>query len=627
MAEEKKKELEMSFDPNTISHLGIQMYSTLPPVIAELVSNSYDADAHEVTLTLNDSDVTNKTISIEDNGHGMTFDEINSCFLVIGRNRRDGDETNQKTRSGKRFVIGKKGIGKLAFFGIAKTIEIATVSNGFLNSFVMDWEELKNSNKVYKPRIIKKNEKTKLPNGTKLTLLNIARKSSFKPMDIAVRLSKTFSVFDKKDFNVIIKHNNEPKIEVENKLRFENINIYKEWKFPFNDEEFEYDYSEKIKIHGKIIASTTTIPENMRGIALFSRGKLVNEHTFFDVTATSFGYSYLTGWLDIDFIDEWEPDVISTNRQSLNWEDERCDELKKYLEAVISFVYKQRRDLIEIDKKKDIKKKTGVDIDSWVEELPKHDKSLAKKLVRAIVSNDGIENDKAAELTSFVKDSFQFTSFKELAEEMGENETSNAELLNLLNEWKIIEAREMYKLSEVRIQTIKQFQNNIKNDAKEVPIMHEFFKQFPWLLDPRIMNFQDEVTYSKLLKEKFPDVDEPIENDRRIDFLCQNFAGNLFIIELKRPGKILGQKELNQALAYKTFIKKHLGNENPYTISCFIIGKCLSSDDVVQEMAESYRNSNSVIVKTYDELLASAINYHKEFISKYKELNRIGDTQ
>ena len=39
-------------------------------------------------------------------------------------------------------------------------------------------------------------------------------------------------------------------------------------------------------------------------------------------------------------------------------------------------------------------------------------------------------------------------------------------------------------------------------------------------------------------------------------------------------------------------------------------------------MAESYRNSNSVIVKTYDELLASAINYHKEFISKYEELNK-----
>lgn len=621
MADENKKELEMTFDPNTISHLGIQMYSTLPPVIAELVSNSYDADAHKVTLTLNDSDAANKTISIEDDGHGMTFDEINNCFLLIGRNRRDGDKKNQMTRSGKRFVIGKKGIGKLAFFGVAKTIEISTVSNGLLNSFVMDWNELKQSDKVYKPRILKKDERTKSVNGTKMTLSNITRKSSFSPKNIAVRLAKTFSVFDKDDFNVIIKHNDEPEFSVENKLRFENIEIYKEWSFPFDDEEFEYDYSEKTKIHGKIIASTTTIPENMRGIALFSRGKLVNEHTFFDVTATSFGYSYLTGWLDVDFVDEWEPDVISTNRQSLNWEDERCDELKRYLEAVISFVYTQRRNLIEDDKKTDIKKKTGVDIDEWVEELPKHDKSLAKKLVKAIVSNDGIENEKAAELASFVKDSFQFTSFKELAAEMEEKVTSNAELLNLLNEWKVIEAREMYKLAEVRVQTIKKFQENIDNDAKEVPVMHNFFVQFPWLLDPRIMNFKDEIRYSTLLREEFKDDSLP-DVDRRLDFLCHNFVGQLFIIELKRPSKILTSNELEQAMEYVDFIQKHLGNENINKVSCYLIGKRLSDSSMVQRKAKSYRESGDVIVRTYDELLSAAMKYHSEFIEKYEELNK-----
>lgn len=621
MADEKKKELEMTFDPNTISHLGIQMYSTLPPVIAELVSNAYDADAHEVTLTLRDSDAANKSISIEDNGHGMTFDEINNCFLLIGRNRRDGDIKNQKTRSGKRFVIGKKGIGKLAFFGVAKTIEITTVSNGLLNSFVMDWDELKQSDKVYKPRILKKDERTKSVNGIKMTLSNITRKSSFSPKNIAVRLAKTFSVFDKDDFNVIIKHNDEPEFSVENKLRFENIEIYKEWSFPFDYEEFEYDYSEKTKIHGKIIASTTTIPENMRGIALFSRGKLVNEHTFFDVTATSFGYSYLTGWLDVDFVDEWEPDVISTNRQSLNWEDERCDELKRYLEAVISFVYTQRRNLIEDDKKTDIKKKTGVDIDEWVEELPKHDKSLAKKLVKAIVSNDGIENEKAAELASFVKDSFQFTSFKELAAEMEEKVTSNAELLNLLNEWKVIEAREMYKLAEVRVQTIKKFQENIDNDAKEVPVMHNFFVQFPWLLDPRIMNFKDEVRYSTLLRERFDDSKLP-DVDRRLDFLCHNFVGQLFIIELKRPSKVLSSDELEQAMEYVDFIQKHLGNENINKVSCYLIGKKLSDSSIVQRKAKSYRKSGDVIIRTYDELLSAAMKYHSEFIEKYEEINR-----
>lgn len=39
------EKLIMKFDPQTIEHLGIQMYYTMPPVIAELVSNAFDADA------------------------------------------------------------------------------------------------------------------------------------------------------------------------------------------------------------------------------------------------------------------------------------------------------------------------------------------------------------------------------------------------------------------------------------------------------------------------------------------------------------------------------------------------------------------------------------------------------
>mgnify|MGYP003081738722 FL=1 len=84
----------MKFDPNVITHLGIQMYSTLPPVISELISNAYDADATEVKIYLNDKDQ-EKSIIIEDNGHGMSFDEINDKFLLIGRNRRKDDQSDK----------------------------------------------------------------------------------------------------------------------------------------------------------------------------------------------------------------------------------------------------------------------------------------------------------------------------------------------------------------------------------------------------------------------------------------------------------------------------------------------------------------------------------------------------
>lgn len=618
---EKKNVLTMTFDPHTIEHLGIKMYSTLPPVIAELVSNAYDADASKVLIELKDTDIENKEIIITDNGHGMTFDEINNYFLLIGRNRRGTDGQTQKTRSGKRFVIGKKGIGKLAFFGVAKTIEIETVSDGLLNKFLMDWDDLKKSTNVYNPAIIKYNEKTSSSNGTKIKLTRFSRKSKFQSDNMAIRLAKTFSIFDKNKFDVIIQYNEEAEFHVENKLRFKDINEFFVWKFPLTNNEI-VDYTYKDEIKGKITASTTTVPEEMRGIALFSRGKMVNQHSFFDIKATSFGYAYLTGWLDVDFIDEWEPDVISTNRQSLNWDDDRCAELKHYLENVIMFVYNDRRSKIEEEKKKKIKDKTGTDVDLWINTLPKHEKSLANKLVKAVISNDGIQNEKAVDLVSYIQDSFQFTTFKEMAEEIGSNEFSHTALIGLLRDWQIIEAREMYKLAEVRIQAIKKFQENIDNDAKEVPVMHNFLKQFPWLLDPRIMNFKDEVTYSRLLKEEFPDAIDVPETDRRLDFLCQNFAGYFFIIELKRPGKVIGVKELDQALEYKVFLEKHLGNEYGHNVICYVVGKAVSENSIARKKADSYMRSNDVIVKTYTDLLNAARNYHQEFIDQYEKANR-----
>ena len=68
------EKLKMTFDANTIQHLGAQLYYTLPPVIAEIIANSYDADAETVTLYLNDKG--EKEIIIEDNG-----DIVKCCVL------------------------------------------------------------------------------------------------------------------------------------------------------------------------------------------------------------------------------------------------------------------------------------------------------------------------------------------------------------------------------------------------------------------------------------------------------------------------------------------------------------------------------------------------------------------
>jgi Histidine kinase-, DNA gyrase B-, and HSP90-like ATPase len=620
MEDNNQNELIMQFDPNTIEHLGIQMYSTLPPVIAELVANSYDADAELITINLYDKD--KKEIQIVDDGHGMSFNELNDKFLMIGRNRRE-DEGTQLSPNGRK-IIGKKGIGKLSFFGIAESIEITTIKNNIKNSFQMDWKEIKASGKIkqpYKPKILLKDKNTSEDDGTEVKLLNIRRKTNFDPDGIAYSLSKYFTIFDEKKFKVNIIHNNknEQTIHVQNKLKYKNIVEEFVWSFPLQNHPIEYEYSNQII--GKIISSRDVVLSSMKGVALFSRGKLVNDHNFYDVNASSMGYSYITGWLNVDFIDDWDKEVISTNRRSLHWEDSDTAKLKDYLNAIIRAFYNKAKEKRAEIKIKEIEDETGVKLIEWIQNLPKHDRKLAQKLVNSIVTSEGIETQKSAALVSDIKDYFQLESFKEIAEEIDESFLENPQkLLEFFKEWKIIEAREMYKLSRIRIETIKKFEKHIKNDSPEVPELHNFLKQFPWLLDPRIMNFRDEVTFSRLLKEKFEELNEN-EEDKRIDFLCVDFSENFFIIELKRPRKVIGEKELLQANKYVSFIKERFGNEYSKNICCYIIGKKLSSIDSVKNIADAFKTNKTVYVKPYDELLATARNYHQEFIDKYDNLN------
>jgi hypothetical protein len=335
------KDLELKFDPQTINHLGLKMYSTLPPAIAELISNAYDADAAKVTITLIEGDEATKSIIITDDGDGLSYDEINDKFLVIGRNRRidDGDKPSKKFR---RRPTGKKGLGKLALFGVANTITIRTIQDKILNEFILDWEKLSKATGVYKPEATVINEKIESDNGTTIILQKLKRKSPFDMEALADSLSKIF-IFDD-NFKVRIETSPENGITIDNKRKYKTINTEFEWTIE-TEPYIPTDSCYHGKINGELITTEKPLsPQSgLRGITLFSRGKLVNLPEFFSNSTSSHFFQYLTGWLNVDFIDEFEEDVISTNRQSLDWENLDMNKLRDFLSGIISQINQEWR--------------------------------------------------------------------------------------------------------------------------------------------------------------------------------------------------------------------------------------------------------------------------------------------
>lgn len=617
------KTVKMGFDPNTIEHLGVQMYSTLPPVIAELVANAYDADAKRVKIFLKDKG--QKRIIVEDTGHGMSFEDLETKFLKIGRNRRK-EERNQYSESGQRAVIGKKGIGKLSFFGIANHVKINTRRKRKENAFTLDWDDIKSSGSEYNAPVQKYNVKClESPSGTTIILTEIRRKTPFNPKNLAISMARTFSVFNERGFKAEIIHNNDKPLKITNEMKYDGIEIENSWDFPYLAGDVEYEYADQIT--GKVISAKTPVGPSMKGIALFSRGKLVNNHEFYGEKASSHGYAYLTGWLNIDFVDDWEQDVIGTNRQSLNWENEKTSDLRNYLQHVVQKIYTEQRKKRAESKKKAIKQRTGIDVDNWLNKLPRHERILARKITDQIIENEGIDTEKAEGLLNYVQDAFQFEAFKEFAEDVAATEeVDSTKFIELLKEWQLVEAKELYRLSLGRISTIDELRKHIDDNSQEVPTMHQFFKHFPWLLDPRIIEFQDEVYYSSLLREEYPEK-ELNESDRRIDFVCTSVSNSRFIIELKRPRHTINADDMAQAEDYKSFLENHIGNtlEAASQVVAYIVGGKRSSDRVAQSRMETYRKSGGIYVKTYGELLENAKTYHQEFIEKYEQLQKLGN--
>ena len=112
----------MSMDLNVLEHLGINLYSSIPPVLSEVVANSYDADATEVNISIYKG--SEPVITILDNGNGMSLSDINDKYLKVGYRKRDSGE--ELSSHFKRPVMGRKGIGKLSLFSIANRIEVHT---------------------------------------------------------------------------------------------------------------------------------------------------------------------------------------------------------------------------------------------------------------------------------------------------------------------------------------------------------------------------------------------------------------------------------------------------------------------------------------------------------------------
>lgn len=125
-----------------IELLGRKQIRDSVTALAELMKNSYDADAPWLRVEFEVGKIPEHII-IADGGLGMTHNDIQEKWLVLGTNSK----TNSKSKKslGGRTLMGAKGIGRLASARLGKQLWMFTKSiNSLWNVIYINWNLFEN---------------------------------------------------------------------------------------------------------------------------------------------------------------------------------------------------------------------------------------------------------------------------------------------------------------------------------------------------------------------------------------------------------------------------------------------------------------------------------------------------
>lgn len=383
------KEYELNVDPRILELLGPNLYTNIYYVLAELISNAYDADAKNVYIIANPSD-----IRVEDDGHGMSYKngDINKYLNVAGVSRTD--ETTAFTRSKERRKMGRKGVGKLAALSVSESVDILTISDNEKSGFVLARNPT-NGNKLSAiedenikfdyvenngTAIIMNNPQYRLHktlHAIKRNLLKIFPlvNSDFKIHIIRGKEKEIIDDFDRsimKELCALITLGEEYKSlkdSVPNifpSKRTSLINNRDSYTTPLvmkntNGEEKEYT----LEIEGWIGSYITTrgrkaemtdFPDNF--ISLLANNKMGEFNILSTVGQNKLNEVYIVGQLHIDLFELSElPDMALSNRQGYKSDDPRYEAVRDYVrDILLPDILNKRKLFADLGKEKKKKK-------------------------------------------------------------------------------------------------------------------------------------------------------------------------------------------------------------------------------------------------------------------------------
>lgn len=633
----------MTVQGGMLEALGINMYTSVGKCLAEFVANAYDSDAtfckidlpfdkieegravireeakreveegKRVAFTiLLDPLPDDITIVIKDDGHGMSAEDVQTKFLPLNRKRRGTENKHLTSESGKRHVMGRKGLGKLAGFGAAERVTIWTKRKGetYATEIFLNHSALSERDDIACYPIDFKYYEDQLVSecGTRVTL-SALRCDALKAKESAIEdtLLDAFFGIQPDDFAIFI-NTDDPLLPKK---------VYYEFSYPVNLDadgcaahDVVLEDGEKIpmryvvKFRGRtddpLPAGETglrgPLVAKRRGARVYCNKRLSAGPTLFDLPTGMHNFhsqSYMECIVEADELDKYNVDLINTNRSDLRRDNDLVDtvvaDITELMRKALAAHAKFRDDKADDDLNKS---ENASAVMSLLKVMPAKQSTATRHVLRKLAADYGSESENFKQTAPLIVNSMNAGQVLIRLMELGHNPENISVIAEQLIELRKIEKNDALKLYHGRkggIMALKLLvergEDEWKNDGRFEKELHGLLKRAPWLIRAEYNGYlnsnQTVATVAKSLSKELG-IDDcataPVDNARRPDlvFALQDSieAYTVVIAELKSPNIPLDQDALGQLERYMTQVRAFLKAELQHEVRVrgFLIG-------------------------------------------------------
>ncbi|MCY3540434.1 MAG: ATP-binding protein [Gammaproteobacteria bacterium] len=647
--------LQITIGLNVLEHLGMNLYSNVPAVLSEIVANAWDADARTVKVELCPE---NSEIVIEDDGSGMTRDEVIDRFLFVGFKRRDS--LGARTPRFGRLPMGRKGIGKLSSFSIADVVTVFSIRDGECTGGRMDvktirkaLEENPREQAIEVFEVPDNQWPDNFSKGTRIILSDLRKRlTSMTSIGLRQRIARRFSVIGpSNEFQVFV---NRVEVTPSDRMYLQHVEylwVYGEHDDIVNSCKNLHEGRPPVvrsnflsEEHGSPLIKgwigTVKHPNFLKGdnqeklnrLAIFMRGKLCHEDILNDLEIKELYANYLVGEIHCNELDrDEEVDMATSSRQALKRDDPRFEAILKNLKKELRYISNTWSEWRREDGSKILVKEVPA-IQKWLDSL---EGDVRKKATRWIGKLNNIQVDHSKDLIELLKASV--LTFEIYARRMqldfldGLTDESIEPILKVFNDIDSLELSYYGQIVKFRVDVIRKLESLIAENVKEHQL-RDYLYEHLWLLDPSWERAKTTETVEKTIRKFLEDDTKsltPEERHARIDIGYQRIVGAHVIVELKRAEVVVKVVDLvKQITKYRTGAQKILRKSNHPTWPLEIIvllGRPPREfeSSVEAEVAQNLLDAVNARIVYYDQLLSSALSAYQDYLEKHKKVDRL----